>query len=78
MPAPYLILHPFYNIICPPIATPLQFRYQGKYDDEGKKTGHGKYTYPDHSVYEGEFKDDVKSGKGTYRASNGDVYEGGK
>jgi RHS repeat-associated protein len=38
--------------------------------------GTGLYTFKDGSTYEGEFKDDLKSGFGKRNYMNGDVYEG--
>ena len=36
----------------------------------------GTYTYTDGDIYEGEFKDGKRHGKGKYTFKNGDIYEG--
>ena len=43
---------------------------------EGVKSGHGKYTWPDGSTYNGDYLDDHKHGKGTMTFANGDIYTG--
>ncbi|EED96197.1 predicted protein, partial [Thalassiosira pseudonana CCMP1335] len=50
--------------------------YKGGFDARGKRTGHGVMTYESNSVYDGEFVDDVYSGEGNYRWSDGDSYQG--
>jgi hypothetical protein len=40
------------------------------------RAGQGYYTYPDGSVWTGEFKEGVPSGRGVCYYSNGDRYEG--
>jgi len=47
------------------------------YDDESVKTANedGIYRY-DGGVYEGEWKDGKKHGRGRYKSADGDVYEG--
>lgn len=42
----------------------------------GKKNGHGTYTWVSGSVYDGEWKDGKRSGHGTYTWADGDTYEG--
>ena len=38
--------------------------------------GKGKMTYPDHVIYEGDFVDGVKHGRGTQIMKSGIIYEG--
>ena len=38
--------------------------------------GHGIAKYSNGDSYEGNFKDDVKSGEGVYEYACGDVYDG--
>jgi len=52
-------------------------RFEGTVDAQGRKSGFGKYTWGESSaVYEGEYSDDKKHGKGRYEYPNGDVFEG--
>lgn len=55
-------------------STPL-YTYKGDFV-EGRKSGLGKITFEDESVYEGAFKDDMMWGKGTYSFPNGQIYTG--
>ena len=41
-------------------------------DESGE--GFGKFTFPDGSKYEGEFKDSEINGKGTYTWADGEKY----
>lgn len=41
-----------------------------------KRDGHGIYTWPDGTRYEGEWRNDKKEGRGTYTWSDGTRYEG--
>ena len=38
--------------------------------------GKGVITYADGSIYEGEFKDNLKNGYGSYAYQNGEKYNG--
>jgi hypothetical protein len=38
--------------------------------------GRGVRTFPDGSRYEGDHDQGERTGRGTFRAANGDVYEG--
>ena len=48
---------------------------EGKWDDNDRVTGKGRYIYPNGGVYEGYFVEDMAHGKGKY-SCNGVVYEG--
>ncbi len=43
---------------------------------EGKKNGHGEYTYPDGGKYIGQWKDNKFWCQGTLTHENGNVYSG--
>ena len=45
--------------------------YEGEKNENGDLHGFGKHTLKDNSVYEGEFKDGRKCGKGKYTFANG-------
>ena len=49
--------------------------YNGPFVD-GKREGFGTCTYPDGTVYEGEWKANTRSGKGKFNWSNGMRFEG--
>jgi len=51
-------------------------RYDGERDDQGKMSGHGRWTYPDGDVYEGEWLNHKKHGKGVMIFSDGDKCKG--
>ena len=42
----------------------------------GKISGEGRVTYPDGSVYEGQFREDLAHGKGTITMPEGFTYTG--
>lgn len=51
--------------------------YEGGYDTEtGRYTGHGIYTWPDGTVYQGWWKDGMQFGRGTYYYPSGNSEEG--
>ena len=50
--------------------------YIGNIDDNGRKNGHGKYTWADGDVYNGDWLADKIHGKGKYTWANGNVYDG--
>ena len=50
--------------------------YRGSVNPKGRRYGFGVMTYKNGEVYEGEWKNDVRSGKGKMTYKNGDVYEG--
>lgn len=41
-----------------------------------KFTGKGRYTFPNHAEYSGDFKEDIPEGIGQLELPNGDSYEG--
>ena len=45
-------------------------KYEGEFK-EGKREGHGVYTYNNKSKYEGQFKNDLFDGKGIFTWENG-------
>eukprot|EP01088_Endostelium_zonatum_P021360 TRINITY_DN8381_c0_g1_i1.p1 TRINITY_DN8381_c0_g1~~TRINITY_DN8381_c0_g1_i1.p1 ORF type:complete len:1131 (-),score=296.07 TRINITY_DN8381_c0_g1_i1:134-3526(-) len=49
--------------------------YTGSFADD-KKTGKGKFLYPDGSSYEGEWQNDVHFGTGTQTEADGSKYHG--
>ena len=51
-------------------------KYEGDYNEEGKKHGKGKMTYVNGDIYEGDFKDNKMNGVGTFTFASGGVYEG--
>ena len=50
--------------------------YEGDLDKHGQPQGHGKMTYADGNVYEGNFKDGLANGLGKCEYADGAVYEG--
>ena len=53
--------------------------YRGKYEGDfifGKRNGYGVMFYPDGCIYKGEWKNDKINGKGIYKWSNGNTYDG--
>ena len=44
--------------------------------DNGNKHGHGKMTYVNQEIYDGEWKNDKRYGKGKLIFPNGDVFIG--
>ena len=52
-------------------------RYTGQRNKEGRYHGKGRLTYPNGSVYEGNFMSGKPWGRGKATSSNGDSYEGG-
>ena len=50
--------------------------YEGKINRSGQKDGYGIYRWIDGSIYEGEYKDDLRHGKGRFLWANGESYEG--
>ncbi len=50
-------------------------KYEGQYKD-GKRNGHGIYTWSDGTIYEGQFVDNKMSGHGTYMWPDGEQFEG--
>jgi hypothetical protein len=51
-------------------------KYEGEYNEEGKRHGKGKYTFADGRVYEGDWKDDMRNGRGRITYSSGYIFEG--
>ncbi len=49
--------------------------YQGTWD-QGRRTGHGSYSWRDGDTYEGEFVDDRMHGHGVRTFADGDRFEG--
>jgi hypothetical protein len=50
--------------------------YEGYVTSSLLRHGHGKLTYSNGDIFEGEFKNGKKYGHGKYMYKNGDVYEG--
>ena len=50
--------------------------YTGPRQHNGQPQGHGKMTYDDGTVYEGDFKDGLANGRGKCEFADGNVYEG--
>ena len=50
--------------------------YKGSYNKDGKKHGKGSYTWPDNSIYTGDFVNDHFEGKGVQKWADGLVYDG--
>lgn len=50
--------------------------YQG-YFRNGKRHGHGKYTWANGNVYEGDYQNGKRTGQGIFYYRNGDIYNGG-
>ena len=59
-----------------PLTGTLTFSDNTKAKISRNESGVVKVEYPDGSVYEGEFKDMHRNGKGVYTLKNGDVYSG--
>jgi len=50
--------------------------YEGAISYTGNKSGPGKISYKDGSVYEGNYIEGLKHGQGIQRSSDGSIYEG--
>jgi|GEM_PF-3896105 len=50
--------------------------YTGDRDPSGKPSGFGRMEYPDGAVYEGQWANGLRQGKGTYTSWSGERYEG--
>ena len=59
-----------------PLSGTLTFSDNTKASVGRNEKGEVRVEYPDGSVYEGEFKDYHRNGKGVYTLKNGDVYTG--
>ena len=44
--------------------------YEGDRNEEGERHGHGRATFPNGDVYEGEYSFGKRHGKGSYRYKN--------
>ncbi|CAE7922888.1 PIP5K9 [Symbiodinium necroappetens] len=55
---------------------PLEGDGELRVDDSGRLQGRARCTWPDGAVYEGEWKDGLHHGKGTYTAADGHVFVG--
>jgi hypothetical protein len=51
-------------------------KYQGDYNQEGKKHGYGLYKSKNGNQYLGEWQNDRREGLGIVQVGNGDVFEG--
>lgn len=51
-------------------------KYEGEWDELGRKDGEGILIWPDGSLYEGYWKADKAHGRGRLIHANGDVYTG--
>jgi hypothetical protein len=52
---------------------PVKLGYQGNTDAKGLRHGHGRYVFPSGGVYEGGYKNGLKSGFGRFEMASGDV-----
>jgi hypothetical protein len=50
--------------------------FMGYKNSQGKMDGPGIFIWWDRAKYEGSFKDNMRSGYGEIKYTNGDVYEG--
>ena len=87
---PYMSLKYFNHIICLTFlfffsgckssqVSKLDFSdgsYEGKVNRSGHKDEYGIYRWIDGSIYEGEYQDDLRHGKGRFLWANGESYEG--
>jgi len=57
-------------------------KYTGAFSEEGRRSGHGEYIWPNGDRYQGQFTDGIKEGNGILYFSNGDkrvgVWKDGK
>jgi hypothetical protein len=51
--------------------------YEGEYDSSGEQHGRGKYTYPNGTVFEGDWVNGVAVGQGIFIYPDGSKFEGG-
>ncbi len=51
-------------------------KYQGEYNQEGKKHGYGIYTSKNGNEYLGEWQNGRREGLGIVKVGNGDIFEG--
>jgi len=51
-------------------------KYQGEYNQEGKKHGYGLYTSKNGNEYLVEWQNDKREGLGIVKVGNGDIFEG--
>jgi hypothetical protein len=68
----YHIYHPTFDDL---LETPENIHYSGEYNIYGLFEGEGKLTYLD-KLYEGEWINGIKEGRGIYRYTDGRYYEG--
>ena len=54
-----------------PVPPPPGGSYVGERNAAGGRDGRGTTTYPDHSVFDGQYKNDMKHGAGTMTYANG-------
>ena len=50
--------------------------YEGQINSDGEKHGFGIYRWIDGSIYEGDYRNDLRHGKGRFLWANGESYEG--
>ena len=48
----------------------------GDLDANGRRCGQGKMTWENGRIYNGQWKDDMREGQGTYRFDSGNTYQG--
>ncbi|NME69083.1 hypothetical protein [Flammeovirga aprica] len=55
---------------------PDKDNYVGQFNGDGKRHGHGTYTWEDGTVYQGKWRNDLMEGSGKLIFANGNSYEG--
>ena len=64
-----------WNMCTGTLYLPFDKKYVGNFKN-GKKHGHGTFTFTDGATYVGEFDNDKYNGKGTFTFANGLTYVG--
>lgn len=50
--------------------------YRGQIKQNGERHGYGIQIWPDGSKYEGNWRDDIRQGRGRLTNAEGDIYDG--